>query len=80
MRINAGIKTLFDWFSNEYPDYNLMLRDAPNGFKIIVSDDSGENSAERAFIYGRDFDETNGFVVVRDTVPDMIARIKRGNK
>lgn len=82
MRVNAGIKNLFDWFYNEYPDYNLMLRDAPNGFYIVVSE-SGGNSAERALIYGRDFDETNAFDVIRANVPELIDAVqfmKRGNE
>ena len=71
MRVNASIKNLFDWFYNEYPDFNLTLRDAPNGFYIVVSE-SGGNSAERAFIYGKDFDENNGFDVIRANVPELI--------
>ena len=74
MRVNASIKNLFDWFYDEYPDFNLMLRDAPNGFHIVVSE-SGGNSAERALIYGRDFDENNAFDVIRSNVPELIAGI-----
>ena len=80
--INLETKMLFDWFYTEYPDFNLMLRNAPNGFYIIVSE-SGGNSAERALIYGRDFDENNAFDVIRANVPeivDAVAFMKRGNE
>ena len=83
--IDLGVcsaRQIFGWFLENYPDFDLKYSDAPNGFRLQVSE-SGGNAAERAFIYGQDFDESNIFDVIRANVPELIDAVsfmKRGNE
>lgn len=74
--INAKTKSLFDWFSAEFPNFDLTLSDAPNGIKIIIQTlDSGNNYRnEKALLIGRDYlPESDVYDVVRAHIPAIVA-------
>ena len=74
--INAKTKSLFDWFSAEFPRFDLMLSDAPNGLRIIIETaDSGRNYRdEKALLIGRDYlPESDVYDVARAHIPAIVA-------
>lgn len=77
--INADVKRLFDWFSDEYPNYNLTLSNAPNGVIIKISYDAGTRTigAQKDLMQGRElFDGVNVYDVVRANIPAVVAALR----
>ena len=81
--IDADIKRLFDWFSDEYPNYNLTLSNAPNGVKIRITLETATRTfgAQKELMQGRElFDGVNVYDVVRANIPAVVAALRSYKK
>lgn len=77
--INADVKRLFDWFSDEYPNYNLTISNAPNGLKIRITFETAARTigAQKDLMQGRElFDGVNVYDVVRANIPAVVAALR----
>ena len=83
--IDAGLKNLFSWFSEEYPDYILTVSPLFTGncrVKVTQETERGQFGASKVFIFGEDYFESEQMPdVIRAWIPALIAAIhneKRG--
>ncbi len=83
--IDAGLKNLFSWFSEKYPDYILTVSPLFTGncrVKVTQETEIGQFGASKVFISGKDYFKSEQMPdVIRAWIPALIAAIhneKRG--
>lgn len=80
---DSGVKTLFDWFSDNFPRCEMVIRNAPNGFCVLIKEttENGDYYGQKVFIFNTDYTiDDNVFDLIRAAVPVIIEGINEYKK
>ena len=81
--VDSGIKKIFEWFLSNYPDCDLRISDAPNGFSIHIRQKAidREYYGRKDFLFGQDYADVDDVpTIIRAAVPDIIEEIENSKR